>query len=127
MPGLSLREAEKCFLEHNVQLTAQRYNVDRAQAQVVQARLFDNPVISLEQNVYNRLNGKYFDVGKEGEAAIEIEQEIPIANVSSWRKSTVKRPDTVLKKCCALCGANCTGVLWIRITSHVPSGCTTVK
>ncbi len=32
MPGLSLREAEKCFLEHNVQLTAQRYNVDRAQA-----------------------------------------------------------------------------------------------
>ena len=79
MPGLSLREAEKCFLEHNVQLTAQRYNVDRAQAQVVQARLFDNPVISLEQNVYNRLNGKYFDVGKEGEAAIEIEQEIPIA------------------------------------------------
>lgn len=79
MTGLSLREAEKCFLEHNVQLTAQRYNVDRAQAQVVQARLFDNPVISLEQNVYNRLNGKYFDVGKEGEAAIEIEQEIPIA------------------------------------------------
>ena len=39
MPGLSLREAEKCFLEHNVQLTAQRYNVDRAQAQVVQALL----------------------------------------------------------------------------------------
>lgn len=37
MTGLSLREAEKCFLEHNVQLTAQRYNVDRAQAQVVQA------------------------------------------------------------------------------------------
>ena len=24
MTGLSLREAEKCFLEHNVQLTAQR-------------------------------------------------------------------------------------------------------
>ena len=85
MTGLSLREAEKCFLEHNVQLTAQRYNVDRAQAQVVQARLFDNPVISLEQNVYNRLNGKYFDVGKEGEAAIEIEQEIPIARQRSKR------------------------------------------
>ena len=85
MPGLSLREAEKCFLEHNVQLTAQRYNVDRAHAQVVQARLFDNPVISLEQNVYNRLNGKYFDVGKEGEAAIEIEQEIPIARQRSKR------------------------------------------
>ena len=90
MPGLSLREAEKCFLEHNVQLTAQRYNVDRAHAQVVQARLFDNPVISLEQNVYNRLNGKYFDVGKEGEAAIEIEQEIPIARQRSKRIKLVE-------------------------------------
>ena len=29
MPGLSLREAEKCFLEHNVQLTVQRYPVCR--------------------------------------------------------------------------------------------------
>lgn len=47
--------------------------------------MFDNPVISLEQNVYNRLNGKYFDVGKEGEAAIEIEQEIPIARQRSKR------------------------------------------
>ena len=31
------------------------------------------------------MNGKYFDVGKEGEAAIEIEQEIPIARQRSKR------------------------------------------
>lgn len=73
---LSLKDAEKIFLERNPSLIAERYNIDMAQAQVTQARLFENPVISLEQNVYNRLNGKYFDMGKEGEATAEIEQVI---------------------------------------------------
>ena len=60
-------------------MIAERYNIDMAQAQVLQAKLFENPVISLEQNVYNRLNGKYFDFGKEGEAVVEIEQVIHLA------------------------------------------------
>ena len=63
----------------NLSLIAERYNIDMAQAQVLQAKLFENPVISLEQNVYNRLNGKYFDFGKEGEAVVEIEQVIHLA------------------------------------------------
>ena len=76
---LTLKEAEQRFLERNLSLIAERYNIDMAQAQVLQAKLFENPVISLEQNVYNRLNGKYFDFGKEGEAVVEIEQVIPLA------------------------------------------------
>lgn len=76
---LTLKEAEQRFLERNLSLIAERYNIDMAQAQVLQAKLFGNPVISLEQNVYNRLNGKYFDFGKEGEAVVEIEQVIHLA------------------------------------------------
>ena len=76
---LTLKEAEQRFLERNLSLIAERYNIDMAQAQVLQAKLFENPVISLEQNVYNRLNGKYFDFGKEGEAVVEIEQVIHFA------------------------------------------------
>ena len=71
--------AQQRFLERNLSLIAERYNIDMAQAQVLQAKLFENPVISLEQNVYNRLNGKYFDFGKEGEAVVEIEQVIHLA------------------------------------------------
>lgn len=82
---LSLKDAEKMFLERNLSLIAERYNIDKTQAQVTQARLFDNPVISLEQNVYNRLNGKYFDVGKEGEATAEIEQVINLAGQRNKR------------------------------------------
>ena len=76
---LTLKEAEQRFLERNLSLIAERYNIDMVQAQVLQAKLFENPVISLEQNVYNRLNGKYFDFGKEGEAVVEIEQVIHLA------------------------------------------------
>ncbi|RHJ91384.1 TolC family protein [Parabacteroides bouchesdurhonensis] len=83
--NLSLQDAEKQFTEHNLELIAERYNIDIAEAQVLQAKLFENPVISLEQNVYNRLNGKYFDVGKEGEAGVEIEQLIYIAGQRNKR------------------------------------------
>ena len=76
---MTLKEAEQRFLERNLSLIAEQYNIDMAQAQVLQAKLFENPVISLEQNVYNRLNGKYFDFGKEGEAVVEIEQVIHLA------------------------------------------------
>ena len=58
--SLSLKESEQRFSEHNLEVIAERYNIDIAEAQVVQAKLFENPVVSLEQNVYNRLNGHYF-------------------------------------------------------------------
>ena len=58
--SLSLKESEQRFSEHNLEVIAERYNIDIAEAQVVQAKLFENPVVSLEQNVYNRLNGRYF-------------------------------------------------------------------
>lgn len=81
-------DSERCrtaFLKQNLSLIAARYDMDIAQAQVLQARLFENPVISLEQNVYNRLNGKYFDMGKDGESGVEIEQVISIAGQRSNR------------------------------------------
>ena len=68
--SLSLKESEQRFSEHNLEVIAERYNIDIAEAQVVQAKLFENPVVSLEQNVYNRLNGRYFDFGKQGETIV---------------------------------------------------------
>ena len=50
--SLSLKESEQRFSEHNLEVIAERYNIDIAEAQVVQAKLFENPVVSLEQNVY---------------------------------------------------------------------------
>ena len=76
---LTIHEAERYLADHNLRLLAEHYAVDQAEARVIQAKLFDNPVISFEQNVYNRINGRYFDFGKEGESAVELEQLIYIA------------------------------------------------
>lgn len=82
LPGklvVSQAEAERLFLQNNLLLIAEHYNVDKAEAEIVQARLLENPVLSLEQNIYNRLNKKYFDVGAQGEAIVSIEQVIKLA------------------------------------------------
>ena len=68
---LTIHEAERYLADHNLRLLAEHYAVDQAEARVIQAKLFDNPVISFEQNVYNRINGRYFDFGKEGESSGE--------------------------------------------------------
>ena len=39
----------------------------------------------MEQNIYNRLNGKYFDLGKEGESGVQIEQAINLAGQRNKR------------------------------------------
>ena len=47
---LTLPEAEHRFVLNNLQLLAQRYNITAQQALAVQARLIDNPTITLDQN-----------------------------------------------------------------------------
>lgn len=63
---LSLKEAENQFLEKNLQLIAQHYNIDNAQAQVTTARLFENPDFSFSNVLYNPETKRVFDVSKEG-------------------------------------------------------------
>jgi cobalt-zinc-cadmium efflux system outer membrane protein len=47
---LTLPDAEQRFVQNNLQLLAQRYNITAAQALAVQARLIDNPTILVDQN-----------------------------------------------------------------------------
>lgn len=72
---LSLQDAEKIFLQKNLLLLAQQYNVDAAKALILQARLWNNPNFSIAQGIYNTETGKYFQVGpKEGEESIQLQQ-----------------------------------------------------
>ena len=47
---LTLPEAEQRFVQNNLQLLAQRFNISAVQALAVQARLIDNPTVQLDQN-----------------------------------------------------------------------------
>ncbi len=53
MPGdtatITLTQAEKIFLDSNLQLLAQKYNIDAQQALIIQARLWPNPNLSLNR------------------------------------------------------------------------------
>lgn len=54
---LSLSDAEKIFLQKNLSLLAAKYNIDANQALIQQAKLWDNPVLSTDQNIYDGAKG----------------------------------------------------------------------
>ncbi len=74
---LTLPEAEKIFLEKNLSLLAQHYNIDINKALVQQARYWDNPVLNTDQNIYD---GKFFRHDSQyGQIFIQVTQLIKTA------------------------------------------------
>lgn len=73
---VTLEDCESQFLKNNLFLLASHYNVDASKALTIQARIWDNPVISAELNAYNPDRDKYFDMGKQGQKVFGIEQLI---------------------------------------------------
>jgi cobalt-zinc-cadmium efflux system outer membrane protein len=58
---LDFKQAEALFLKNNLSLLASKYNVESTQALVKQAKLWDNPTLSTDQNVHDGGTGKFFD------------------------------------------------------------------
>ncbi|MFC0781049.1 TolC family protein [Flavobacterium sp. HJSW_4] len=73
---VTLQDCESQFLKKNLFLLASQYNIDASKALTIQARIWDNPVISAELNAYNPERDKFFDVGKQGQKVFGIEQLI---------------------------------------------------
>lgn len=76
---ITLQEADSLFLHSNLEVLAARCNVSAADAEIAQARLYANPVVSLQENVYNRTNKRFFDFGKKSEQVVDVDQMIYIA------------------------------------------------
>src|SRR5882724_7542679 len=74
---LTLPNAEKIFLEKNLELLSQQFNININQAYVQQARYWDNPVLNTDQNIYD---GKFFRHNNDyGQVFIQIQQLIKTA------------------------------------------------
>lgn len=106
---LTLQQAEKTFLDSNLQLLAAHYNILSNKALVEQARKWDNPVLNTDQNVY--ANNRFFEHGKDaagnptGEIFVQVQQLIRTAgkrghqvdlaktnvNIAEWQFNTVMR------------------------------------
>ncbi|WP_153799885.1 TolC family protein [Foetidibacter luteolus] len=81
---LTLKETEKLFLDSNLLLLAAHYNVDAGKALVQQARLWDNPELETDQNIY--ADGRFFQHGKDrvtgqptGQYFIQVQQLVKTA------------------------------------------------
>ncbi|MBB6502137.1 TolC family protein [Pedobacter cryoconitis] len=63
---IDIKQAEELFIKNNLSLIASKYNIDNAKAQVITARLFDNPQVGFENVLYNPDTKKFLDMSKDG-------------------------------------------------------------
>ena len=78
--SISIDSAEHIFLNNNLQLLAQKYNVDAQKALIIQAKLYPNPNFSFSTVLYQTETKKFLPVGSEGEIQSSISQMIILAN-----------------------------------------------
>lgn len=63
---INFQDAEKQFIENNLSLLAQKYNVDASKALIQQAKLWDNPTLSTDQNIHDGSTNKFFNHSNGG-------------------------------------------------------------
>ncbi len=83
--SLSLKDAENLFLINNFDLLAAKYQISEAEASVLQAKLWDNPNLSIDKEAYNSPSKKWFNVPGTGEFAISFQQLIYLAGKKNKR------------------------------------------
>ena len=77
---LNLRQAEKQFVAENYQLIAQQYETEMAKAEVITAKLFDNPELSYENLFYNHETKRFLETSAAtGQYSASIAQLIRLA------------------------------------------------
>lgn len=77
---ISLSKAEQLFRINNLQLLAQRYNIDSAKAVVITAKLYDNPEFGFSSSFYQPSTKKVFDFSNDSrEIALQYSQLIKTA------------------------------------------------
>ncbi|MGI4834165.1 MAG: TolC family protein [Janthinobacterium lividum] len=81
---LTLPDAEQRFVQNNLELLAQRYNISAQQALAIQARLIDNPTLFVDQNALQQTVhrqdavGSSADLGKT-QVAVQVQQLFALA------------------------------------------------
>lgn len=89
---LSMDEAEDIFLKKNLSLLANQFNIDINKAIVEQSRVWDNPMLNTDQNIYD---GKFFKHNKDrGQVYIQVQQLIKTAG--KIKKETQLANDNVM-------------------------------
>ena len=75
---LTLQQVDSLVAERNLQLKTSLLDVNVAEAQLSQAKKFENPEVQVMHNVQNPENRKWFDTGHYGQTDVQISQPIAI-------------------------------------------------
>lgn len=91
--NLSLQQCEDRFVKNNLLLLAEQYNIDIAKANVIQAKIWDLPVVSGEINAINPPDRRVLDIGAKGQKALAVQQLLYLGkkkqNEVEFAKSTI--------------------------------------
>lgn len=73
---ITLQETEKIFLEKNLLLLAKQYDIEAADALLMQAKLYPNPTFTASLNLIDPENNKILHIGNTGQKEFVLEQMI---------------------------------------------------
>jgi cobalt-zinc-cadmium efflux system outer membrane protein len=82
--NITLSETDRLLIKNNLELLVAKYNVNVAEAQRIQAKLFNNPELAVEVPAYSKEKG-WFNV--RGDIDVSIQEAIQIAGK---RKAGIK-------------------------------------
>ncbi|WP_244265141.1 TolC family protein [Leptospira alexanderi] len=92
---IDLKKAEETFLRNNLSLLAKRLEIEASKAEIIQTSLWDNPILSIDQNIYNQNTNRYLDTTRNGQTTIQIEQIFVLAGkrdkrirIAQWNTNT---------------------------------------
>lgn len=92
---LNVTEAEKLFVTNNYQLLLARYEIEQAKADVITAKLFDNPEITHENLLYNHETKRFLETSfATGQFNTQISQLFKLAGK---RNKSIKLANTAVK------------------------------
>jgi cobalt-zinc-cadmium efflux system outer membrane protein len=91
---INLAQADSIFISNNYYLLASAMNIEAQKAQIIQAKLYPNPIFTADLNAYDPENNKAFHVGRTGQKVFQFEQLIVLGGK---RKSEIEMAKTNAK------------------------------
>ncbi|PKP47434.1 MAG: TolC family protein [Bacteroidetes bacterium HGW-Bacteroidetes-12] len=88
---INLQQADSIFITNNFYLLASSMNIEAQKAQIIQAKLYPNPIFTADINAYDPDNNKAFHIGHTGQKSFQFEQLILLGGK---RKSEIEMAKT---------------------------------
>ena len=82
---LNMQQVDSLLAERNLSLKAERMEIEVAEGQYKQSKLWENPEIQVMHNIQNPTNRRWLDTGHNGETDVQLSQPISIGGQHTSR------------------------------------------